>query len=185
MSARPVPPGRRWLPALITTLALSTTLAALLFLAACANVATPPVTLGPPTPTPHWYTVAKGDTLFGIAKRFDIEPALLIEVNEIDNPNLLQPGQQILISDRVTVSGRVLPTVTPTPRPCVQGCKQRTGECSIKAFRAQLDNMRLYVLPADELYPVVEPDLWFCREDEVQAAGWVRWTPSGPATTPP
>lgn len=157
-------------------------MAAVLLLAACAGMATPPPTLGPPTPTPYFYTVERGDTLFGLAARFGIEPALLIEVNELENPELLQPGQQLLISDRVTVSGRVLPTATPTPRPCVQGCKQRSDACPIKAYRARLDGARLYVVPGDDLYPLVEADLWFCREEEVQAAGWVRWTPSGPAT---
>ncbi len=159
--------------------------AAVLLLAACAGMATPPPTLGPPTPTPYYYTVERGDTLFGLAARFGIEPALLIEVNELENPELLQPGQQLLISDRVTVSGRVLPTATPTPRPCVQGCKQRSDVCQIKAFRARLDGARLYVMPGDDLYPVVEADLWFCREEEVQAEGWARWTPAGPATTRP
>ncbi len=156
--------------------------AVVLALAACANLATPPPTPEPPTPTPYFYTVQRGDTLFGLAARFGIEPNRLIEVNELENPSLLQPGQKLLISDRVTVSGRVLPTATPTPRPCVQGCKQRNDECQIKAFRARLDGTKLYVLPADDLYLLAEADLWFCREEEAQAAGWVHWTPAGPAT---
>lgn len=156
--------------------------AAVLVLAACANLATPPATLGPPTPTPHFYTVEGGDTLFGLAARFGIPPERLIEVNELENPDLLQPGQKLLISDRVTVSGRVLPTATPTPRPCLQGCKKRSEECQIKAFRARLDGARLYALPDDGLYPLAEAELWFCREQDAQAAGWVRWTPAGPAT---
>lgn len=156
--------------------------AAFLLLAACANLSTPPPTLGPPTPTPYFYTVQRGDTLYGLAARFGIEAARLIEVNELENPDLLQPGQKLLISDQVTVSGRVLPTATPTPRPCVQGCKQGNEECQIKAFRARLDGTKLYVLPGDDFYPLAEADLWFCREDEVQADGWVRWTATGPAT---
>ncbi len=162
---------------------LSLLIALVLFGASCAAFPTPaPIPTPTATPMPVYYTVQQGDTLYGIAGRFEINPTILVEVNELTNPDLLQPGQQLLISDRVTVSGRVLPTATPTPPPCVQGCKGPPAECRIKAFRARLDGTPMYVLPGDELYPRVEADLWFCQESEVRQAGYVRWTTSGPAT---
>ncbi len=44
------------------------------------------------------YTVRKGDTLWGIAKRYDVTLAALIAANpQIKNPNLIYPGDKVLI----------------------------------------------------------------------------------------
>ena len=44
------------------------------------------------------YTVRKGDTLWGIAKRYDVTLAALIAANpQIKNPNLISPGDKVLI----------------------------------------------------------------------------------------
>ena len=44
------------------------------------------------------YTVRKGDTLWGIAKRYDVTLAALIAANpQIKNPNLIYPGAKVLI----------------------------------------------------------------------------------------
>jgi LysM repeat protein len=132
------------------------------------------------TPTPLYYEVQPGETLWDIAQRYGVNPDILAEVNELDDPNLIQPGQQLLISERVTISGRVLPTATPTPRPCLEGCRQPPPGCEIKGIVAQLDGTRLYLLPDDELYNLRTADLWFCRAVDAQNAGWLHWTPSGP-----
>lgn len=132
------------------------------------------------TPTPFFYEVQPGDTLWLIARRFNMDIETLIQVNELKNPDLLQPGQRLLISDRVTISGRLLPTATPTPPRCVNGCEKPPPGCDIKAVIARLDGTRLYLLPEDPLYPWRAADLWFCREEDAQRAGWRRWTPYGP-----
>ena len=132
------------------------------------------------TPTPFFYEVQPGDTLWLIARRFNIDLETLIQVNELKNPDLLQPGQRLLISDRVTISGQLLPTATPTPLRCVNGCEKPPPGCEIKAVIARLDGTRLYLLPEDPLYPWRAADLWFCREEDAQRAGWRRWTPYGP-----
>ena len=44
------------------------------------------------------YTVRKGDTLWGIAKRYDVTLAALIAANpQIKNPNLIYPGDKVAI----------------------------------------------------------------------------------------
>ena len=44
------------------------------------------------------YTARKGDTLWGIAKRYDVTLAALIAANpQIKNPNLIYPGDKVLI----------------------------------------------------------------------------------------
>ena len=44
------------------------------------------------------YTVKKGDTLWGIAKRYGVTLSALIAANpQIKNPNLIYPGNQVNI----------------------------------------------------------------------------------------
>jgi LysM repeat protein len=52
-----------------------------------------------PTPEPEirTYTVRPGDTLFGIAAKLDVNMRLLQCLNVLTNPNLLQPGQKLLV----------------------------------------------------------------------------------------
>ncbi len=167
--------------------------AAILWLSACNNgaavpmviptpVVTPTVT---PTATPVVYTVQPGDTVIGISNKFGIDAETLVKVNAIADVTLLQPGQQLLISDKVTASGTPLPTPTPTTEPCVGGCATPVAACDIKAFRARLDGTQMFVLPADEIYDRVPAELWFCQETRARAAGWVRWTAFGPEPPTP
>ncbi len=55
----------------------------------------------PPETTYIEYTVQKGDTLIGIARRYDTTAAVLAEVNNLADPNLIRPGQIL----RIPVSG--------------------------------------------------------------------------------
>jgi LysM repeat protein len=58
--------------------------------------ATPPPT-PTPTPTPVVYIVQAGDTLLGIALKYDIEAEVLAARNGIEDPRLLRTGQRLII----------------------------------------------------------------------------------------
>ncbi|NOX60932.1 MAG: LysM peptidoglycan-binding domain-containing protein [Chloroflexi bacterium] len=175
----------RWLFALLAWSGV------ILMLAGCAEtIPSPPIevenaTTTTPTPAAVLYTVRPGDTLSGIAAQYGVDVELLIRVNELEDPDALLPGQKILITERMTVSGHLLPTSTPTPLPCREGCIDPPEGCFVKGVIARLDETRLYVLPEDELFDRREADLWFCRVEDAEAAGWVRWTRYGPATPKP
>lgn len=56
-----------------------------------------------PSPAPTGsYTVVSGDTLSGIAARFGTTVAVLVSANNITNPNLIYPGQVLVIPDGKT-----------------------------------------------------------------------------------
>ena len=47
----------------------------------------------------QWYTVVRGDTLWGIARRYGVALADLIALNpQIKNPNLIYPGQKVRVT---------------------------------------------------------------------------------------
>jgi LysM repeat protein len=69
-------------------------------------------TSAPQSPTPFTHTVQSGDTLLGIALRYNIDVAALREANANQNLDVLQINQ-ILIIPQVTN----LPAFSPTPTP--------------------------------------------------------------------
>jgi cortical fragment-lytic enzyme len=54
---------------------------------------------GQGTARPFRYTVQQGDSLQSIAARNGLQPATLAAVNDIDNPDLLQPGSTLEVPD--------------------------------------------------------------------------------------
>jgi len=54
-------------------------------------------TPGPAPPSPREYVVCPGDTLWAIALRFGTTPWAIAVANDLRNPNLIYPGQRLII----------------------------------------------------------------------------------------
>lgn len=84
-----------------------------------APTAVPPTSAPQPTSTPVetvTYTVQRGDTLSQIALRFGTTYQAIMQLNNLTNPNLIFPGQ-VLIIRRGTVTPVPVKTNTPGPTP--------------------------------------------------------------------
>lgn len=81
---------------------------------------TPTETLTPTQSGPFTYEVVQDDTIFGIAERFNVDPFLLMSINNIDPSNPV-----IDIGDQLTIPGpnTELPTETPLPDTVRPGTK--------------------------------------------------------------
>lgn len=76
------------------------------------QVAAKPVATQSPEPTPvpapesesivsqQIHTVQQGEWLYAIARRYGVAPDLLLKTNNLSNPNLLYPGQQLIIPNQ-------------------------------------------------------------------------------------
>lgn len=65
----------------------------------------------------NYYSVTKGDTLYEIARKYNINPSLLSSINGLNEQDYIYPDQQILIpksgySYYITASGDTLDTVS-------------------------------------------------------------------------
>lgn len=52
---------------------------------------------GAPKLTGNYYIVQPGDTLWNIARRFNISLDKLLAINNLDNPNRIYPGQKLVL----------------------------------------------------------------------------------------
>lgn len=64
-----------------------------------------------------YYTIEKGDSLYGIARKYNINPELLAGLNGLEMDDYIYPGQEILIpksdfSYYITKDGDTLDTVS-------------------------------------------------------------------------
>ena len=76
----------------------------LLLVAGCANPGRPPVAERSPvfSPRPATYTVNRGDTLYSIAWRFDLDFRTLAQSNKLRAPYKIIPGQKIHLNSQTT-----------------------------------------------------------------------------------
>jgi nucleoid-associated protein YgaU len=76
-----------------------------------------PLPIPEPEPQPeHVYVVQPGDTLMAIARRLNVTVRAIIEANDIKDPNLIHPGQRLVIPG-VSRPPRPVPVPEPTPPP--------------------------------------------------------------------
>ncbi len=96
----------------------------------------------PPAPevcSGFFYTVQPGDTLFNIARRFDITLQSLIAANpQIENPDLIFPGQRICIPTPIPVCDLQVLTLrflteAGQPLPIVDGVVQLNARVIVRA----------------------------------------------------
>ncbi|HEY8598409.1 MAG TPA: LysM peptidoglycan-binding domain-containing protein [Thermomicrobiales bacterium] len=64
---------------------------------ATATIAPPPATATVPAGGGKKYVVQSGDTLSGIAEQFGVTIQQIIDANSLQNPDLLLPGQELII----------------------------------------------------------------------------------------
>ena len=94
------------------------------------------------------YKVVRGDTLSGIAKRYNTTVSYLAKLNNIANVNLIYVGQVLKIKETVTVTpSNPKPTPTPTPTPTPKPSASKTTspaatKVTITAFGLQSDTDR-------------------------------------------
>ena len=98
------------------------------------------------------YTVVRGDTLSGIARRYGTTVSYLASLNNIKNVNLIYVGQVLKISEIITVTPSTpkppttptpspkpnpAPTPTPTPAPAPAPTPESVGSATITSFGLQ------------------------------------------------
>lgn len=91
---------------------------------ASAPTKTPAATPAASGSAPARYTVAKGETLFGIARRFSLSPAELIQLNHLPDGGTVRVGQELLLraagGDAAPVAAApARPSEAPAPTPRV------------------------------------------------------------------
>lgn len=84
--------------------------------AGAATAARLPAAPSTPAAVPERYTVAKGETLFGIARRFNLAPAELILLNHLPAGGAVRVGQELQL--RAAADGGAAPlAASPEPAP--------------------------------------------------------------------
>ncbi|GAB2711009.1 hypothetical protein GCM10011495_25930 [Hymenobacter frigidus] len=66
---------------------------------------------------PARYTVARGETLFGIARRFQLTPDDIIKLNKLPASGTVRVGQQLLLAAPEASAPAASVTLTPKPAP--------------------------------------------------------------------
>jgi len=103
------------------------------------------------------YVVQPGDSLWSIAQRFGISQDDLITVNNITNPNLLKPGDELIIPGFLELGGRL------ETRPVVFGetlrsiSRQSQIQEELLERLNHLTSLNEFYVGAELVYPIQEP----------------------------
>lgn len=93
-----------------------------------------------------YHTVAKGDTVYRIAKRYDCDPQLIMRINKIEPSGNIEVGQMLFIpSDRTGSAYRSAPRKKTT----VTQTKKLSFVIPVKGARTLKENI-YYITPAND-----------------------------------
>jgi spore germination protein len=111
-----------------------------------------------PSPTPEpmptiTYTVQPGDTLYKIAQKFGTSVNTLSKLNNIQDPDLIYPGQTLLIPAPTPTPS---PTPTPTPIPSPSPTPTPTPTPSPSPSPTPIPTINYTVLPGDTLFKIAQ-----------------------------
>jgi LysM repeat protein len=83
--------------------------------ASAAAAKTPTATYSPPAAgsVPARYTVAKGETLFGIARKFQLTPDEIIRLNKLPAGGAVRVGQQLILTSTENTATAAAPKTAP------------------------------------------------------------------------
>jgi hypothetical protein len=92
---------------------------------------------GGPTASPIVHIVESGDTISGLALKYDVSAEDIIAANQLQNPNFLQLGARLVIPVGGVVPATAtltpVPTPTETPLPVVPPSAERTATAAAAA----------------------------------------------------
>lgn len=80
-----------------------------------------------PGPVPARYTVRKGETLFGIANRYQLSPEELIKLNKLPAAGTVRAGQQLLLTASSEAAAPAKAAVRPAETEAVPASKTPTA----------------------------------------------------------
>ncbi|MET4076241.1 LysM peptidoglycan-binding domain-containing protein [Hymenobacter sp. UYCo722] len=96
---------------------------------AAAAPAKSPTASAAPGPVPARYTVRKGETLFGIATRYQLSPEELIKLNKLPAAGTVRAGQQLLLAatEDAAATAKAAAPVRPAETEAVPASKTPTS----------------------------------------------------------
>jgi len=129
-----------------------------------------------PTATPIVYVVKAGDSLSGIALKYDVPLEALVEANGITDPNVIKEGQELIIPGPTTMPTITPPpTLTPTPEvpPDLEiveviGRGAPTAETVILANRGRGVSLYQWTLRDGQGNVLIFPNLFLAQGTEVR-----------------
>jgi LysM repeat protein len=108
-----------------------------------AGQSTEPPAASGATPTPTIHRVQSGDTISGLAFQYDVPEEDIIAANNLQNPNFLQVGTELLIPiggvPQATATSTPAPTPTDTPIPFEPPSADMTATAAAEAGVAPTD----------------------------------------------